>query len=188
MARTVIARQKIERGRFRRPSIKPFVLLVKSGAPGEIRTPGLLVRSQTLYPTELRAQFTKQILSGHIVSSADPMAKLVSASGGLYPAELRAQLCIHCNRFAWLQREHCSSFALESANLPDFSSRNGDDIFSAIMPFPSRNARDGKGATKPSCFLGCRFCRGRRFLGRAAVFSILGPTKLWLELAKFEQT
>ena len=27
-------------------------------APGEIRTPGLLVRSQTLYPTELRAQLT----------------------------------------------------------------------------------------------------------------------------------
>jgi hypothetical protein len=28
----------------------------KFGAPGEIRTPGLLVRSQALYPTELRAQ------------------------------------------------------------------------------------------------------------------------------------
>ena len=27
------------------------------GAPGEIRTPGLLVRSQTLYPAELRAHF-----------------------------------------------------------------------------------------------------------------------------------
>jgi hypothetical protein len=27
----------------------------KNGAPGEIRTPGLLVRSQTLYPAELRA-------------------------------------------------------------------------------------------------------------------------------------
>ena len=26
------------------------------GAPGEIRTPDLLIRSQTLYPTELRAQ------------------------------------------------------------------------------------------------------------------------------------
>jgi hypothetical protein len=35
-----------------------------NGAPGEIRTPGLLVRSQALYPTELRAhrrsiQFTQ---------------------------------------------------------------------------------------------------------------------------------
>jgi hypothetical protein len=27
----------------------------ENGAPGEIRTPGLLVRSQALYPTELRA-------------------------------------------------------------------------------------------------------------------------------------
>jgi hypothetical protein len=31
-----------------------------SGAPGEIRTPGLLVRSQALYPTELRAQRPKR--------------------------------------------------------------------------------------------------------------------------------
>lgn len=29
----------------------------ENGAPGEIRTPDLLVRSQTLYPTELRAHF-----------------------------------------------------------------------------------------------------------------------------------
>jgi hypothetical protein len=29
------------------------------GAPGEIRTPDLLVRSQTLYPTELRAREVK---------------------------------------------------------------------------------------------------------------------------------
>ena len=28
---------------------------IKSGAPGGTRTPGLLVRSQSLYPTELRA-------------------------------------------------------------------------------------------------------------------------------------
>src|SRR5438132_4610521 len=31
----------------------------KSGAPGEIRTPDLLVRSQTLYPAELRARQTR---------------------------------------------------------------------------------------------------------------------------------
>jgi hypothetical protein len=30
--------------------------LIFNGAPGEIRTPDLLVRSQTLYPTELRAR------------------------------------------------------------------------------------------------------------------------------------
>jgi hypothetical protein len=29
---------------------------MRSGAPGGIRTPGLLVRSQTLYPAELRAR------------------------------------------------------------------------------------------------------------------------------------
>ena len=31
------------------------------GAPGEIRTPDHLVRSQVLYPTELRARIGKQI-------------------------------------------------------------------------------------------------------------------------------
>jgi hypothetical protein len=30
-----------------------------SGAPGGIRTPGLLVRSQALYPTELRARIER---------------------------------------------------------------------------------------------------------------------------------
>lgn len=30
--------------------------LAFSGAPGEIRTPDLLVRSQTLYPTELQVR------------------------------------------------------------------------------------------------------------------------------------
>jgi len=29
---------------------------IESGAPGEIRTPDTLVRSQVLYPTELRAR------------------------------------------------------------------------------------------------------------------------------------
>ena len=40
---------------------KPFDLIfarakMRNGAPGEIRTPDLLVRSQTLYPAELRAR------------------------------------------------------------------------------------------------------------------------------------
>jgi hypothetical protein len=29
---------------------------IKNGAPGKTRTPNLLIRSQTLYPIELRAQ------------------------------------------------------------------------------------------------------------------------------------
>ncbi len=39
-------------GERRLTVLSPF----NHGAPGEIRTPGLLVRSQALYPTELRAQ------------------------------------------------------------------------------------------------------------------------------------
>jgi hypothetical protein len=35
--------------------MRPSRLLQKNGAPGEIRTPDHLVRSQVLYPTELRA-------------------------------------------------------------------------------------------------------------------------------------
>jgi hypothetical protein len=33
--------------------------LRKSGTPGESRTPNLLIRSQALYPIELRVQITK---------------------------------------------------------------------------------------------------------------------------------
>ena len=40
-----------------------FVLLGKSGAPGGTRTPDLLVRSQTLYPTELRAHCETNIVA-----------------------------------------------------------------------------------------------------------------------------
>jgi hypothetical protein len=36
-----------------------LINLGKVGAPGEIRTPDLLVRSQALYPTELRARTVK---------------------------------------------------------------------------------------------------------------------------------
>ena len=36
----------------------------KSGAPGGTRTPDLLVRSQTLYPTELRARGRLNIITG----------------------------------------------------------------------------------------------------------------------------
>ena len=42
--------------------VAPFVLawcpMLYGGTPGEIRTPDLLVRSQTLYPAELQAQIT----------------------------------------------------------------------------------------------------------------------------------
>ena len=42
---------------LRRRSSKPLIY----GAPGEIRTPDPLVRSQVLYPTELRAHICLQI-------------------------------------------------------------------------------------------------------------------------------
>lgn len=37
--------------------LKGAVLLIKNGDPDRIRTCGLLIRSQTLYPAELRSQF-----------------------------------------------------------------------------------------------------------------------------------
>ena len=39
------------------------VVLWEYGAPGEIRTPDPLVRSQVLYPTELRARYEKQTVT-----------------------------------------------------------------------------------------------------------------------------
>ncbi len=43
-------------------SCKPFL---KFGAPGAIRTPDPLVRSQILYPTELRARCLAKVLFYH---------------------------------------------------------------------------------------------------------------------------
>lgn len=40
-----------------------MILLTNYGAPGEIRTPDTLVRSQVLYPTELRARVLEDILT-----------------------------------------------------------------------------------------------------------------------------
>jgi hypothetical protein len=36
-----------------------FKIFNLNGAPGEIRTPGLLIRSQSLYPAELRAHMPR---------------------------------------------------------------------------------------------------------------------------------
>ena len=45
------------------PCFRKTLFLLR-GAPGEIRTPDLLVRSQTLYPTELRARETGKFSTG----------------------------------------------------------------------------------------------------------------------------
>jgi hypothetical protein len=48
-------------------------LFTHSGAPGEIRTPDLLIRSQTLYPSELRAHKRCEV-----IISLDTLAGLVN--------------------------------------------------------------------------------------------------------------
>ena len=59
------------------------------GAPGETRTPGLLVRSQSLYPAELRARFDTIILvSGHCGLNRETEIKLRAPE----PAAARALL------------------------------------------------------------------------------------------------
>ncbi len=81
-----------------------LVVLIVCGAPGEIRTPDRLVRSQVLYPTELRARGTQSIC--YIILLHLPAADAGSLSSGapgeirtpdrlvrsqvLYPTELRA--------------------------------------------------------------------------------------------------
>ena len=56
------------------------------GAPEEIRTPDHLVRSQVLYPAELRAQIDL-IGAPEEIRTPDPLVR----SQVLYPAELRAR-------------------------------------------------------------------------------------------------
>jgi len=52
------------------------------------------------------------------------------------------------------------------------------------MPVPSRNARDGTAATKPSCLDGCGCCSGRPLFGRAAGYSTQDQTE---SLPKFDR-
>ena len=43
-------------------ALKLLIFFGFNGAPGEIRTPDLLIRSQSLYPAELRAHWTDKEL------------------------------------------------------------------------------------------------------------------------------
>ena len=77
-----------------------LVVLIVCGAPGEIRTPDRLVRSQVLYPTELRARGTQSNFTALPAADAEGLSsgapgeirtpdRLVR-SQVLYPTELRA--------------------------------------------------------------------------------------------------
>ena len=59
------------------------------GVPGGIRTPDLLVRSQSLYPAELPAH-TNKIYQLIQLLTKYPQVDLVFRSQSLYPAELQA--------------------------------------------------------------------------------------------------
>jgi hypothetical protein len=60
------------------------------GAPGEIRTPGLLVRSQALYPTELRAlrgaNITTSIGEGYLAAQRAGTRILLAEREGFEPS------------------------------------------------------------------------------------------------------
>jgi hypothetical protein len=87
-------------------------LLIPRGARGEIRTPDLLVRSQTLYPTELRAhalprQTTKrgqklQVLR-YMVRLAYPFSRLVRSSA----ASVGKQKMLSKRRLRFFTRSRC---------------------------------------------------------------------------------
>ena len=61
--------------------------LKTTGAPGEIRTPGLLLRRQPLYPAELRAHSDGTQIGYHFCLSTRSAASRGSASvyGNLLP-------------------------------------------------------------------------------------------------------
>ena len=61
-----------------------FTLCYLSGAPGEIRTPDLLIRSQSLYPAELRAHTTRLQ-----VEAGEPLSEYQGQSGGARPERRR---------------------------------------------------------------------------------------------------
>src|SRR5271165_2372240 len=84
----------------------------KHGAPGEIRTPDLLVRSQTLYPTELRAQVFNYRRSRRIEGTGEPSSRPISANCACSTRELYRQPKNHCTVFT--VRRQTSSVLLVS--------------------------------------------------------------------------
>ena len=91
------ARWRCRRRDEKKQQAKPAVRC--NGAPGEIRTPDRLVRSQVLYPTELRARFTFIVLTGitarTVFQTGAPgeirTPDRLVRSQVLYPTELRAR-------------------------------------------------------------------------------------------------
>src|SRR5271157_640696 len=54
-----------------------------SGAPGEIRTPDLLLRRQSLYPTELRARYPKLYMPQAVASVGASHPRMSACAIGL---------------------------------------------------------------------------------------------------------
>ena len=73
------------------PYLQPKAQGLIYGAPGGIRIPCLLVRSQTLYPTELRAQTFTSILQ-------DGPRGSIRTSDPLVPGQVRYQAALHTDK------------------------------------------------------------------------------------------
>ena len=63
-----------------------FAPLLPNGAPGMIRTCDLLIRSQALYPTELRARRGKPSMSPRLRCQAGFFVSVTPRHSGLMPA------------------------------------------------------------------------------------------------------
>ncbi len=70
---------------------KSLILLRKIGAPGEIRTPDRLVRSQVLYPAELRAHLYRNVGGERGIRTLDGVLAPYSLSRGA-PSATRPSL------------------------------------------------------------------------------------------------
>src|SRR6202171_3270869 len=82
----------------------------RSGAPGETRTPGLLVRSQPLYPTELRAHALP------IIQVCATLPRDGSCHGNV---------CCLCSMTAYLLTLHIVSERIRGFLIPAFDLRTG---------------------------------------------------------------
>ena len=110
-----------------------LVLSYMIGAPGEIRTPDHLVRSQVLYPTELRARVLcclPQRQQAHYIA--------VTAATG-WPSTSR-RLVRTRRRQTWTGFFPCSSWSLPSRGVPVAGGERDDSVHPRVWPLRGRRA------------------------------------------------
>src|SRR5690554_2371972 len=121
------------------------------GAPGKIRTPDLLVRSQTLYPTELRARGSPSwtrtsdpVINSHLLYQLSYRGIRLSTWGGIL---MTYRVCVNSHRQKACSNAFCRAKSLKTA-LPTRRTRRAPGLSSATWQ-DQRNSSSMATASAP---------------------------------------